>query len=105
MRKYLKNIISAAALLSFSIMVFANSGPAFWQGYPASEVMSIEENSPISVKSEKLVFDFSNCDDPDFTISGKVMATYEMVNPTEELRPVRMVFPFVGTLRNFLRRI
>lgn len=79
-------------------MGFANSGPVFWKGYPASEIMSIEENSPIIVKGENLVFDFSGDIDSSYTISGKVTAIYEMFNPTNESQSVQMAFPFVGRL-------
>jgi hypothetical protein len=81
-------------------MIFANSGPVFWQGYPSSDIMSIKADSPITVKSEKLVFDFSNYDESDYTISGKVTAAYSMANPTKETQSVQMAFPFVGTLYN-----
>lgn len=82
-------------------MSSANSGPVFWRGYPASEIMAIEGNSPITVKGENLVFDFSEEIDSSHTISGKVTATYEMFNPTNEPQSVQMAFPFVGTLDKF----
>jgi hypothetical protein len=98
MKKLVKSIVIVAVMLSFTTVVFANSGPVFWQGYPSSEVMSIQENCPIKVESENLVFDFSDCEDDAHTISGKVTATYEMLNPTDELRQVHMAFPFIGTI-------
>lgn len=100
MKKLIKSIILTSAILAFSIIVFANSGPIFWQGYPSSDIISIEADSPISVRSEKLVFDFSDYDKRDYSISGKVTATYEMANPTKEMQSVQMAFPFVGTLFN-----
>lgn len=87
-----------AVVLTFSPAAFANSGPVFWQGYPSSMVMAIEENSPIRVESEELTFDFSEASPYDHTISGQVTAVYEMANPTEEARVVQMAFPFVGIL-------
>ena len=98
MKKRIEHIIFTTVILSFFTMVFANSGPVFWQGYPSSDIMSIEADSPITVKNENLVFDFSDYNDSDYTVSGKVMATYEMVNPTKEAQSVQMAFPFVGTL-------
>lgn len=100
MKKFIESIIFTTVILTFSTMVFANSGPVFWQGYPSSDIMSIDTNSPITVKNENLVFDFSDHDDSDYTISGKVTATYEMVNPTKEPQSVQMAFPFVGTLNS-----
>jgi hypothetical protein len=100
MKKLIESIILATIILSFSIMVFANSGPVFWQGYPSSDVMSIDVDSPISVKSENLVFDFSDDNSFDYSIAGKVTATYEMVNPTEESQSVQMAFPFVEALNS-----
>ncbi len=82
-------------MLSFPTAILANSGPTYWQGYPSSDIMLVEENSPITVKNEDLVFDFSD-DESGHTISGKVTATYEMVNPTDEQLSVQMAFPFVG---------
>jgi hypothetical protein len=98
MKKLNKSILLTIVIFSFSTIIFANSGPVFWQGYPASDIMSIKANSPITVKNEKLVFDFSNYDESDYTISGKVRAAYSMANPTKETQLVQMAFPFVGTL-------
>ena len=100
----MRRLIASIALifLVFSCAsAFANSGPVFWQGYPSSEIMSIENDSPIEVKKENLVFDFSD-DGSGFAVDGKVTATYEMVNATDEPQSVQMAFPFVGTLNNIL---
>ncbi len=98
MRGYIRGLSFVIVGILFFMMVLANSGPVFWQGYPSSEVMSIEENSPIIVKNENLVFDFSDNDDSHYTISGKVTAAYDMVNPTNESLSVNMAFPFVGVM-------
>jgi hypothetical protein len=96
---FMKNLIASILLtvvtLSSPTVVFANSGPIYWKGYPSSDIMLIKENCPITVKNENLVFDFSD-DESGHTISGKATATYEMVNPTDELLSVQMAFPFVG---------
>ena len=81
-------------------MTFANSGPVFWQGYPSSDIMSIDANSPITVNNENLVFDFSNEEGFNHTLGGKVTATYSMSNPTKESQSVQMAFPFVGELNS-----
>lgn len=100
MKRIIGNLIFAVVIFSFSVMVFANSGPVFWQGYPASDIMSVEKDSPIKVESENLIFDFSDCEDSSFTISGKVTAAYKMLNPTNERQSVQMAFPFVGALNS-----
>ncbi len=85
-------------MFSFSGMVSANSGPVYWQGYPSSEIMSVARNSPITVQEENLLFDFSDYNDSDYSISGKITAVYKMVNPTNGPQSVQMAFPFVGAL-------
>lgn len=100
MKERIKHIIFITVILSFFTMVFANSGPVFWQGYPSSDIMSIDAASPITVKNENLLFDFSDDTGSGSTISGKVTATYSMANPTNEPQSVQMAFPFVGTLYN-----
>lgn len=98
MKKLIISIIFILFLFSFSITSFANSGPVYWQGYPSSDIMSIEENSPIKVKSENLEFDFSNNSNSDFTICGEVTASYIMANQANETKKVQMAFPFIGRL-------
>ncbi|HHY05244.1 MAG TPA: hypothetical protein GX534_08680, partial [Thermoanaerobacterales bacterium] len=59
----MRRLIASIALIFLVFCcgaAFANSGPVFWQGYPSSEIMSIENDSPIEVKKENLVFDFSD---------------------------------------------
>lgn len=102
MKKIIASILFAAVLFSLFTTVFANSGPVFWQGYPSSDIMAIEDHSPIRVENENLIFDFSDSDNASYTISGKVTATYEMLNPTKEMQFVQMAFPFVGTLDRLL---
>lgn len=92
--------ILVAVMSSFSSFAFANSGPVYWQGYPSSGIMSIDKNSQIIVEKEDLYFDFSNYDNSDFSINGKVTAVYEMFNPTDDKKSVQMAFPFVGRLDN-----
>lgn len=91
-------LLSIIIILTFSTIALANSGPVFWQGYPSWETMSIDENSPIVVNNEELVFDFSEGDHLDYRISGDVTATYQMKNPTDKELTVQMGFPFVGSL-------
>lgn len=98
MKKFIVIVIFFAVMFSSFIIAFANSGPVFWKGYPSSDIMSVDNDSKISVKGENLVFDFSDIDDSNYTISGKVTAAYDMVNTTGEQKSVQMAFPFVGKL-------
>lgn len=99
-----KIVLLAAFMVVSAIPVFANSGPVFWQGYPSSDVMSVEENSPIIIEKENLVFDFSDTDSFSYSLSGKVTASYEMANPTNETQSVQMAFPFIGKLDSLLAK-
>jgi hypothetical protein len=87
-----------AIFLNISTLALANSGPVYWQGYPYSDVMLIDKASPITVESERLVFDFSDSNRYNHSITGKVAAAYQMFNPTKETQLVQMAFPFVGTI-------
>lgn len=59
MKRLVKSIVIIFLIFSFTL-VFANSGPVYWQGYPSSDIMTVQKNSPIQVKSERLTFDFSD---------------------------------------------
>jgi hypothetical protein len=106
MKKYIILLISTAIILSFPTFVFCNSGPTYWEGRPSSQVLSIDQNTPITVEREDLAFDFSVNDDPKtrelydegHTLCGKVIASYQMHNPTDEPLKVQMAFPFIGPL-------
>ncbi|HPL53959.1 MAG TPA: hypothetical protein PLW11_07435 [Bacillota bacterium] len=103
MKKIAGKISFAFLLLCLPYMVFGNSGPVYWQGYPSAEILSIEGDTPIAVKKENLIFDFSGQGNNNYTISGKVTAAYDMVNPTNEAKSVQMAFPFVGSFKDFSR--
>jgi len=86
-------------LLSINV-VSANSTPTFWHAEPLAEVLIVDDNTPIEVKSEHLIFDLNNPSVPDnsFWLSGLVSASYEMSNPTDQELVVRMLFPFKDRL-------
>jgi len=88
-------------LLILTSHSFANSLPVYWQGYPSFEVLTLDSNSPIEVKHEHLIFDISEFDKLEHTITGRVTATYEMFNPTDENLTVQMAFPFISKVYNF----
>jgi len=99
MKKLVKGFIIALLISSFSL-VFANSGPVYWQGYPAYEIMTVDRNSPIEVKNENLTFDFSDGNNDSYSVTANVTAEYEMTNPTNETQLVQMAFPFIERLNN-----
>ena len=99
MKKFIKVILSVLLVISFATAAFANSAPVYWQGYPSAEILSVDKNSPIEVKNENLVFDFSNEGDYNHSYECKVTAEYEMVNPTTEDLSVQMAFPFIESIR------
>jgi hypothetical protein len=100
MKKSILYIILTIIILSLPATATANSGPTYWQGYPSSEIMLVKDNSSITVENENLIFDFSDYEERSYTVDGKVTATYQMVNPTNEAQTVQMAFPFVGTLNS-----
>lgn len=102
LRRLIRCTLFISAIISaFPGAVSANSGPVYWQGYPSAEIMAVEQNSPIIVEKEHLVFDFSGSDHSDHSISGEVTASYEMRNPTSAPLSVQMAFPFVGSIGSF----
>lgn len=91
-------------IISLTTIAHANSGPTYWRGSPSLDILAIDENSPIEVKSEELVFDFSKdeyINRGSYNITGLVTATYKMSNPTDNNENVKMAFPFVSTNSNF----
>jgi len=104
MRKHNIPILVLILLITTTPIVYANSGPTYWRGYPSLEVLSIEENSPIEVENEKLIFDFSKeeyINKGDYSLSGLVTAIYKMKNPTNNQEKVQMAFPFISSLDHF----
>ncbi|KAB3539098.1 hypothetical protein F8154_01005 [Alkaliphilus pronyensis] len=93
-------IIIIVAVTIFTSTAFSNSGPVYWGGKSASDILLVDSNSPITVTSENLTFDFSKNQIPDHTIHGEVTAEYVMVNPTNESQTVLMAFPFISQIRS-----
>lgn len=91
--------ILAAVLLAPPAL--ANSGPTRWQSYPNAEILAIQENCPITVQHETLLFDLTEGSASSYTLNGQVTATYRMHNPTEDAQTVQMAFPFIHTPRAF----
>lgn len=93
-----RSICFAMCAIYMSTMpVYANSAPSYWEAFPYSEILVVEEDSPITVDREHLTFDFSEAnDDGEFhSPVGKVTADYQMTNSTNDVLTVQMAFPFV----------
>lgn len=96
MKRMIMIILSLALAFSFALTAYANSGPVYMAEYPSSEIMTVDKNSPIEVKNEKLIFDFSDSTDRYMdSYECMVTAEYEMVNPTNDELSVQMAFPFI----------
>ena len=85
--------------ISFSgITSHANSAQLYWEGKPGASVCTLDENTPIAVESEELVFDLSN---PNRIGGGRVTASYEMKNTSDIALHSDMVFPLLSSVSDF----
>lgn len=101
MKKSIFNVVVSLILISNFVFAYANSGPVVWPAAPSSDIVAVEENSPIAVRNEMLTFDFNDAKNSSYSISGKVTAEYEMHNPTDKRETSVMAFPFVESVRGF----
>lgn len=96
-----RKIIILALLLMCFTNVNANSAPSYWQGYPLSEILVLDQDSAIQIDNEYLLFDFSDTkisDNADYWLSARASAKYTMINPLNESLTVQMIFPFIDSL-------
>jgi len=112
--RYLKGTISAWALLLilvfhiFPTAVWANSALKEWNGTDASGVAITDKNCPITVKTEKLIFDIPMFPVEYYADSNRlseyrasVTAKYEFYNPKSYEITATLAFPF-GALPEYL---
>lgn len=99
--KKIINMVLILCILLMNIPVYANSGPSYWEGKQSSEILTIDDNSPIYVESEDLIFDFTDEDYNNYSLSAKVTAKYMMSNDTENAENVQMAFPFISSIGSF----
>lgn len=102
-RKILIGLITYLILVVtvFQIPVYANSAQAYWYGVDAAGTIVIDQNSPIEVEHELLVFDihefpksyYANSDEF-LEYSGKVQAEYTFFNPSNYQVTMKLAFPF-----------
>ncbi len=103
MKKQTKAII-AMALLAFMIPLMfvpssANSALTQWGGKDVNGVVTTDEDCPIVVEHEKLVFDINNLPTPDEAFStvidnSTVTAEYTFYNPSDMTVSAKLAFPF-----------
>lgn len=100
MKRGMVSVLLVLIILSSSIIpAYANSAPMRNDGTPSTGVLSIDKNCPITVEAEQLEFDLREVDQ-NSGFGGKVTATYEMKNPTDQDLSVKMAFPYVTSLKN-----
>ncbi|NLY50880.1 MAG: hypothetical protein GX062_07760 [Firmicutes bacterium] len=84
-------------LCTTPLTVSANAGPSYWHGYPSYEVLAVDKDCPLQVKSERLLFDLSADSRSSYTVQGQVTAAYRMLNPTANDLAVQMAFPLISS--------
>lgn len=81
--------------------VQANSGVPYWEGSDGSQIIFGEDNCPIVVKKENLVFDlqefpeelYSRDTEAFLNLESTMTASYELYNPTDYAITARLCFP------------
>ena len=99
--KFIVLIVVLICIFLFNIIAYANSAPIYIPDYPSIGIFSVDENTPIEVLKENLLFDFTEEDDNTYSPRGKVSATYEMQNSSNEDVSVQMAFPFIERFSEF----
>lgn len=90
-----------AVLLLLALPAGANSAPVHWEGTPASGVLAVDENCPITVSHEDLTFALDTQHRDGYSPVARVEAAYRMENPTGEDLAVGMAFPVEERAREF----
>jgi len=98
MKKWRITIFVILCVMMSTVFAYGNSGPVTWYQYPGISMITIDEDTPITVLKENLHFDFSEEKEDDFSLVGEVSAQYRMKNTGDESAVSRMVFPFIKNL-------
>ncbi|MCR5228539.1 MAG: hypothetical protein K6D03_00265 [Solobacterium sp.] len=102
----MKRILNAAGAVimaaAMTVSVHANSGLRFWEGTDSADVSSRNEDCPLTVEHESLVFEIRSLPDISSAVDGTgydadVTAEYTFYNPGPEDVTANLVFPF-GTI-------
>ena len=90
-------------ILITGVSVYASYEDINWGGAPSSEILIMEENSPIIIENEDLLFDFTKeyASYIRYYMSGLTRAEYTMSNPSENSQTVEIAFPFLSEVLAF----
>ncbi len=90
------------SLLVLSAVPASANTAAIQQDYgaPGTETLVLEEDCPVTVQREILLFDLRDTQ-PNSGAGAVVEASYFMHNPTQEEQKVRMAFPYIAPLKGF----
>lgn len=83
-------------LMLLSATGFANSAQTWWNGVDGNGAVVLEDESPIVVEREELVFDIQTLPGvyTDDAYTGSVTATYHFYNPADYTVTSKLYFPF-----------
>ncbi len=94
--------------IAYPASALANSAQTQWEGTTSTGAIVADENCPIVVDSESLVFDvdvfpqeYYGEDDDLMSYDARVTATYEFRNPADYSVRAKLAFPF-GTLPDYI---
>jgi hypothetical protein len=99
MKKILCAALAAMIFLAPFSTVRANSAPVYWEGYPSTVIMSVDEDTEIKVDSEKLLFDLSEGMKGGYSPLCRITAAYTMTAGDEDTAST-MAFPYIGSLQS-----
>lgn len=103
MKKRMLSILLCAVLLTAlcAVSASANSAQKHWKGTTALGAVVRDEECPLQVEHERLVFDISqfpqshySAEDDFLSYSGGVTAEYTFVNPSDYSVTATLLFPF-----------
>ena len=99
MKKTITVLLTLLTVMLMCVPAYANSAQVYWESVPGLSVCTLDEDTPVTVESEELLFDLSSTD---WSGGGKVSAAYKMNNPTDGLITSQMVFPIISAPCEFL---
>ena len=101
-------VCAFALVVCTSSVALANSARMHWEGVSSPGAMAIDEDCPVVVEGEKLVFDVVDFPEAYYGIDGDpasyastVTAAYEFLNPADYAVSMTLAFPF-GVLPDYL---
>ena len=109
MQKILTVIVMTAVLWCSIVPVSANSLPAYWEAVTLEGVTVVDEDCPIEVQKEKLVFNITDFLKEDYKsiksfleYESNMNAEYTFYNPTDKDITAKLLFPMGNIPENAL---